>query len=75
MQDAGLTSRQVLTAATADAASAIGRGADLGRIAPGYVADLLVLERDPGEDIRGLRSITHVCRGGVVHERGALLPE
>jgi imidazolonepropionase-like amidohydrolase len=72
MQAAGLSPRAVLTAATRDAARAIGRGADLGRIAPGCTADLLVLQSDPGQDISALESIAWVMRGGVLHERALL---
>jgi imidazolonepropionase-like amidohydrolase len=74
MQAAGLSARDVLVAATRDAAAAMGRGHDLGRIAPGYVADLLVLEDDPGRDAQAFRSLLQVGRMGVLHERAALLP-
>jgi imidazolonepropionase-like amidohydrolase len=74
MVAAGMTAREVLVAATAAAARAIGRGDDLGRIAVGCVADVLVMPADPEEDVRALRAMTHVLRGGVLHEREALLP-
>jgi len=74
MQAAGLTAREVLTASTRDAARAALRGDDLGLLAPGRVADLLVLEKDPAKDIASLRSITDVCRAGVLRPRAAFLP-
>ena len=74
MQAAGLSPRAVLTASTADAARALGRGDDLGRIAAGRVADLLVLDEDPGADIAHMRSIAFVCRAGVLRPRDAFLP-
>lgn len=74
MQAAGLPAPAVLVAATSDAAAAMGRGQDLGRIAPGFVADLLVLGADPGKNVRAFRSLERVCRGGTLHERQALLP-
>ncbi len=40
----GFTAAQALTAATVNAAHAIGRGADLGVIAPGFQADLVALD-------------------------------
>jgi imidazolonepropionase-like amidohydrolase len=73
MQAAGLPAPAVLVAATRDAARAMGRGDDLGRIAVGCVADLLVLAEDPSADVRAFRSLTHVCRGGHLHERASLL--
>jgi imidazolonepropionase-like amidohydrolase len=72
MQAAGMEPLAVLRAATSDAADAMGRGEDLGVIAPGRVADLLVLQDDPGEDIEHMRSIEHVMRGGVLHARAEL---
>lgn len=72
MQAAGLPPRAVLTAATRDAARAIGRGADLGRVAPGCHADLLVLQADPGRDAAALRTIERVMRRGVLHRRELL---
>lgn len=74
MQAAGMTAPQVVVASTRDAAAAMGRGKDLGRIAAGFVADLLVLTQDPGADVRAFRSLVQVCRGGHLHERAALLP-
>ncbi|MBP6015832.1 MAG: imidazolonepropionase [Candidatus Promineofilum sp.] len=40
----GLTQAQAIVAATLNAAFAIGRGAEVGSLAPGYQADLLVLD-------------------------------
>lgn len=73
MQAAGMTPREVLTAATRDAAAALGR-TDLGVLAVGAVADVLVLGEDPAKDARAFRSLLQVCRAGVLHERAALLP-
>ena len=40
----GLTQAQALAAATLNAAHAIGRGAEVGSLSPGYAADLLILD-------------------------------
>lgn len=74
MQQAGLSAMDVLVASTRDAAAAMGRGDDLGRIAVGRIADLLVLTEDPGKDAAAFRSLQSVCRGGVLHVREDLLP-
>jgi len=74
MQRAGLLPQEVLTASTRDAAQAMGRGADLGLIAEGRIADILVLEKDPSVDVSHMRSITHVVRAGALHEREWILP-
>lgn len=73
MAAAGLTAREVLVASTHHAARAMGRD-DLGRIAAGCAADLVVLPADPEQDVRAWRSLTHVLRAGTLHERAALLP-
>ena len=74
MQAAGLTPREVLTAATRDAAQALGRS-DLGRIEVGAVADLLVLGEDPGTAAKAFRSLQQVCRAGVLQPRDAFRPQ
>ena len=53
-QVAGLTPSEALTSATADAATAIGIGSTTGTIAPGFAADLLLLRRNPLEDLGAL---------------------
>jgi len=73
MQAAGMPARAVLVAATSHAADALGR-ADLGRLRPGAVADLLVLARDPAEDVSNLRSLVRVVRAGTLHEVEDLRP-
>ncbi len=65
----GWTAGRALESATSRAASAIGRGSDLGRVAPGYLADFVLLDSRPFDDIGGL-SVDHivavVSRGRVV---------
>jgi imidazolonepropionase-like amidohydrolase len=46
----GLTAREALVAATATAADALGLGDHVGRVEPGRLADLLVVDGDPLED-------------------------
>lgn len=72
MQAAGMKAGDVLVAATSAAAKALGRGNDLGRVATGCVADLLVLAQDPAADARAFRSVEQVCRAGVLHTRAQL---
>ncbi|WP_448664186.1 amidohydrolase family protein [Sphingomonas sp. CJ20] len=63
MVRAGVTPRAALTAATLTNARWLG-ATDLGRVVPGYRADLLVLDRDPLADIQNTRSIRSVLIGG-----------
>ena len=51
MVDGGLTAMEGITAATANAALALGLP-DVGTIRPGAAADLLVVDGDPAADIR-----------------------
>ena len=63
MVEAGLTPIQALTAATSSNADFL-RATDIGTIAPGKRADLLVLARSPLDDIRNTRMISQVYVGG-----------
>ena len=73
MVEAGMAPEAVLRAATINAARMIGRDKDSGSIEAGKVADLLVLDANPLEDIRNIRRIFRVIKGGVVHEPAQLL--
>lgn len=63
MVDAGLTTAQVLRAATIEGARVL-RLDEVGRLAPGTWADMIVLERNPLDDIRHTRSIASVYVAG-----------
>ncbi|MEQ1801300.1 MAG: amidohydrolase family protein [Gammaproteobacteria bacterium] len=64
-RDAGLTGDVVLRAATSDAAAAIGAGDQLGRIAPGMLADLLIVAGDPLADPLELARLEMVISNGI----------
>ena len=64
MVEAGLTPMQVLVASTGDAAVCVGLETDLGTIQPGKLADLIVLDSNPLEDIRNTRTIESVWISG-----------
>ena len=66
MAEAGLAPLAILKAASQGGARAMGRGSDLGTLEAGKRADLLVLDADPQSDIRHVRRIHHVVRGGVI---------
>lgn len=76
--EAGLSPMEVIRAATRSNALVCGRGQDLGTLEPGKLADLIVVEGDPLQDLTGaLRSVTHVVRGGdlVVFPDSRMPPE
>ena len=71
---AGWTPLEALTAATARPAEAFG-WTDLGWIAAGYRADLLLLDGDPSEDITATRRIAEVWLAGEPHTPESLLAQ
>ncbi len=48
---AGMSPEEALKTATTNAADLLGKGNELGAVAPGYFADLVALEGDPTADI------------------------
>jgi Tol biopolymer transport system component/imidazolonepropionase-like amidohydrolase len=69
----GLTPLEVLRTATTVSADAMGVGADIGRIAPGALADLVVIDGNPLASIRDLRKVKRVMKGGIVYDLDTLL--
>jgi hypothetical protein len=69
----GLTTSQALRCATINGARALGVGDQLGTIEVGKLADLVVVEGNPLEDIRATRAVRWVVRGGVSHAAEDLL--
>ena len=64
VEQAGLTPLAALSAGTLNGARAIGIEGTHGSIAPGKVADLVVLSGDPSADIGHTRDIVYVFREG-----------
>jgi imidazolonepropionase-like amidohydrolase len=71
---AGLTPLEAIRSATQVGAMAMGQGGQLGVVAPGRVADLVVLERDPGADIANLRSVLFTVKRGRRFDRADYRP-
>jgi imidazolonepropionase-like amidohydrolase len=69
---AGLTPAEALRAATLDPARFLGLNETLGTIDAGKVADLVLLEGNPLEDIRNTQRIDAVIANGHLFERKAL---
>lgn len=66
LAEAGLSSRDVLLAATLHGAQALGLEAQLGTLAPGKLADVLVVDGDPLADLTALERVRAVVRDGEV---------
>jgi imidazolonepropionase-like amidohydrolase len=61
----GLPPMEALRAATSQAAAALGLEREIGRVAPGFAADLLAVEGDPLADIGALSRVRLVIAHGV----------
>lgn len=64
MVQCGMAPLDAIKSATVRAADAVGLGESVGRLAPGYLADLLVVDGDPLSDVRVLRDVREVFLGG-----------
>jgi imidazolonepropionase-like amidohydrolase len=45
---------------------------ELGSIVPGKLADLILVDGKPDEDIRDIRKVEKVIKNGVIHDSVAL---
>lgn len=70
--NAGMKPMDVLVAATRKAAEFVGREAELGTVQVGRSADLVILSKNPLEDIRNTRTIQTVMYRGRVIDRDNL---
>jgi Tol biopolymer transport system component len=68
----GMTPQEALRAATIDGATIIGLQQDLGSVEPGKLADLVVLEKNPLEDIRNTNSVRMVMKNGELFDGDTL---
>jgi imidazolonepropionase-like amidohydrolase len=67
LQQGGLTPLESLRAATLHGAQYLGLDGDLGSIEPGKLADLVVFDKNPLEDIRNSTSIRYVMANGRLY--------
>jgi len=62
---AGMTPEETLKTATVNAAELLGKGNELGAVAPGYFADLVAVEGEPTADIGvAINKVKWVMKGG-----------
>jgi imidazolonepropionase-like amidohydrolase len=71
---AGIPSLEVLRIATQEAAAAVGAEDDLGTLEPGKLADIVLLDANPLEDIRNTQTIWRVIKGGWLFDLDKLRP-
>lgn len=72
LQSGGLTPMETLRAATLHGAQAIGYAQDLGSIEEGKLADLVILDKNPLDNIRNTTFIRYVMKNGVLFDGDTL---
>lgn len=65
----GLTPVQAIQAATVNAAELLGLASEIGTLEPGKAADLIAVAGDPLTDVRVLKQVSFVMKGGAVVNR------
>ena len=73
--EAGIPPLEVLRIATRAAAETVGADDELGTLDVGKLADIVLLDANPLEDIRNTQSIWRVIKGGWVFDPAQLRPE
>ena len=71
VRDGGQDPMDALVSATSRAAESLGLADTIGRIQPGYQADLAAVGVNPLDDITAMRDVRFVMKGGVVYRNEA----
>ncbi|MBK5096349.1 MAG: amidohydrolase family protein [Gemmatimonadetes bacterium] len=69
---AGIPAADVLRLATLGAARVMGMDDSLGSVEPGKLADLVLVDGDPTAEIRDIRRVVTVVKGGRVYDPAAI---
>lgn len=66
MAASGMSFRHILASLTTAPAERFGESKKLGRIAPGFDADIVVLREDPSQSLRALTAVKYTLRAGKI---------
>ncbi|MGB7210560.1 MAG: amidohydrolase family protein [Pyrinomonadaceae bacterium] len=72
MNEAKFTPAEALQTATINPAKFLGKANEFGKIERGFVADLVLLEANPLEDIKNIRRVNTVILRGKILNRDSL---
>lgn len=72
LHQGGMTNHQALQAATINGANYIGAGKDIGSLKEGKLADLIVLEKNPLDDIRNTESVIYTMANGRLYDTNTM---
>ena len=72
LSSGGMTPMEVLRCATVNGSKIVGRPQDIGSIEPGKLADLLILDKNPLDDIHSTNSVHWVMKNGELFEGDTL---
>jgi len=71
--EGGFTPVEAIRISTSNGAKFLGEDGRIGTIAPGKVADLVVIDGNPGARIADIRKVKYVFKAGVGYDPGKLL--
>ncbi len=72
LHQGGMTNMEALEAATINGARYIGAGNEIGSLKEGKLADIIVLEKNPLENIRHTETVTHTMVNGRLYDTATM---